>query len=764
MRRDFPRAIVFIFFITLPSAVMADCVEYENYIKWVGQNRAVGGLSIYEKDIVISGTMAYVATGASRALQVVDISNPSSPQLVGSVFVATFGGVVTGLTVQGSIAYVTAAQTGLVIVNVANPAAPTILKTVDTPGVAEDVVVSGSYAYVADYSSGLQVVNISNPAMASIVGTVDTPGNAFGVSLNGSVLYLADEYFGLQVINIANPLAPLIIGTRDTPGNAQDLRSVGSMVYVADAQSGIEVINASTPTSPVIVGHVDTPGYAWDLALSGNLAYVADGDSGLQIVDISNPVSPLIVGHKGSPGTNVDRAVAISGSFAYVVENGAGQYEANYGLQVIDVSHLASVEFVGTAPLSYYPFALTVSGPWAYVADESLEVFDVSNPYSPVRAAKAGFPGLATDVVLSGTKAYVGTIRFTPPAGPAYGGVGVVDVSNPAAPQVQGFVELAINDASRTTVAVSGTTAFFGDEGRFVTVDVSDPNHPSVLGILSGFGGGYGYISGIAVSGPEAYVAANDPFANNSSLYKINISNLAAPTVIGSLLFPAVGSGRVTLSGGLVYVAVIGTSSSGADGFRVVAVTSPGAPTLVGSMNLAGRTESLALQGGILYAASQEGGIQVVDVSNPAQPQLLGGADIDDYAMCVAVSGSWAYVGINPPRLSVYPLECLAGIGIQPEDPEQIGVILGQAVPNPTLAGSTTIPFSMPARNRAKLRILDISGREVRVLADQVFDAGERSVTWDGRNDNGHLVPGGIYFYQFQGPGSELTRKLVRIR
>ena len=42
-------------------------------------------------------------------------------------------------------------NSGLQIVNVSNPNAPVIVGAVDTPGEAQDVAVAGSFAYVADY-------------------------------------------------------------------------------------------------------------------------------------------------------------------------------------------------------------------------------------------------------------------------------------------------------------------------------------------------------------------------------------------------------------------------------------------------------------------------------------------------------------------------------------------------------------------------------------------------------------------------------------
>ena len=58
---------------------------------------------------------------------------------------------------------------------------PYVSGSVNTLGDARDVVISGGYAYVADGSNGLQVVDVSNPAVPTIVGSVDTPGLAWDV-------------------------------------------------------------------------------------------------------------------------------------------------------------------------------------------------------------------------------------------------------------------------------------------------------------------------------------------------------------------------------------------------------------------------------------------------------------------------------------------------------------------------------------------------------------------------------------------------------
>ena len=90
--------------------------------------------------------------------------------------------------------------------------------------------------------------------------------------------------------------------------------------------------------------------------------------------------------------------------------------------------------------------------------------------------------------------------------------------------------------------------------------------------------------------------------------------------------------------------------------------------------------------------------------------------------------------------------------------------VLGQAFPNPVHEGSSTIPFALASAGKVYIRVLDLAGREVAILLDDLADPGEQSVTWDGRNKQGEPVPAGIYLYQIRTPAFEATRKLVRLR
>ena len=55
-----------------------------------------------------------------------------------------------GSFVVGTLVYLADATAGLQVIDVSNPASPMIIGDVDTPGNAEDVVLSGNQAYLCD--------------------------------------------------------------------------------------------------------------------------------------------------------------------------------------------------------------------------------------------------------------------------------------------------------------------------------------------------------------------------------------------------------------------------------------------------------------------------------------------------------------------------------------------------------------------------------------------------------------------------------------
>jgi subtilase family protein/fervidolysin-like protein/ASPM-SPD-2-Hydin domain-containing protein/HYDIN/CFA65/VesB family protein/BACON domain-containing protein len=84
---------------------------------------------------------------------------------------------------------------------------------------------------------------------------------------------------------------------------------------------------------------------------------------------------------------------------------------------------------------------------------------------------------------------------------------------------------------------------------------------------------------------------------------------------------------------------------------------------------------------------------------------------------------------------------------------------LYQNSPNP-FQGATRASFDLPQAGKVALKVFDLNGREVRVLADDWFTAGNHQVSWNARDAAGNLVAGGIYFLHMQTGSFEATQRM----
>jgi hypothetical protein len=192
--------------------------------------------------------------------------------------------------------------------------------------------------------------------------------------------------------------------------------------------------------------------------------------------------------------------------------------------------------------------------------------------------------------------------------------------------------------------------------GSFQIIDVSNPAAPQLRGSYDTPGDALG----VYVTGGLAYVA--DGW---SGLQIIGVSNPTAPTLRGSCDTPGYADG-VYVTGGLAYVA------DGGSGLLIIDVSNPTAPTLRGSYGTPGYTCGVYVTGGLAYVVgglwyggAYESGLLIIDVSNPSAPQLRGSYDtLPGNARGVYVTGGLTYVadgesgllcileyGGGPPRL-----------------------------------------------------------------------------------------------------------------
>jgi hypothetical protein len=83
--------------------------------------------------------------------------------------------------------------------------------------------------------------------------------------------------------------------------------------------------------------------------------------------------------------------------------------------------------------------------------------------------------------------------------------------------------------------------------------------------------------------------------------------------------------------------------------------------------------------------------------------------------------------------------------------------------PNPFHTG-TEITFSQPSACQVILRIHDVTGRLVRDIDAGRLPAGTHTLRWDGKDEQGCQVAGGVYFLSLRSNDATFSRKVVRIR
>ncbi len=86
------------------------------------------------------------------------------------------------------------------------------------------------------------------------------------------------------------------------------------------------------------------------------------------------------------------------------------------------------------------------------------------------------------------------------------------------------------------------------------------------------------------------------------------------------------------------------------------------------------------------------------------------------------------------------------------------------ARPNP-FTPRTTLPFDVPDGGApVSVRVFDVKGREVRVLADGTFPSGQFQINWDGRTSTGQRLAPGVYFARVEIGSEAFVQKLTLAR
>lgn len=249
-------------------------------------------------DVTANDAHVFLASNGS-GLQIVSLS---SRQVVGS-YDST--GLSYGIAVSGTYAYLADWDNGLVIIDISNPSDPELTGRIDTHGFAFKVKIRGDHAYVCDWDEGLAIIDISNPSQPIEMGRFSNVDHATDCSVVGNLVYLVD-WWGIRIIDVTNPAVPVELGNLSTGGFAYGVDVVGEIAYVADDYRGMRVIDVSDPTNPKEIGVFIPDGDVVHARVDGpeGIAYLAVYEKGIVALDISNPDEPQELANFSITGQN----------------------------------------------------------------------------------------------------------------------------------------------------------------------------------------------------------------------------------------------------------------------------------------------------------------------------------------------------------------------------------------------------------------------------------------------------------------------------
>ena len=88
---------------------------------------------------------------------------------------------------------------------------------------------------------------------------------------------------------------------------------------------------------------------------------------------------------------------------------------------------------------------------------------------------------------------------------------------------------------------------------------------------------------------------------------------------------------------------------------------------------------------------------------------------------------------------------------------------LAPPLPNPA-RGTAALRYALERPGAADLAIFSVTGSRVRLLRHGFDSEGNHEAWWDGRDDQGHLAPGGMYFIRLDAIGRTFNQRLMLLR
>jgi hypothetical protein len=268
--------------------------------------------------------------------------------------------------------------------------------------------------------------------------------------------------------------------------------------------------------------------------------------------------------------------------------------------------------------------SLVLDGSKAYVtvaADTSLKVLDVSNPLNPVVLGSVNHGYSDSQLAAHAVHNNIVWIVRSSCCGYGYAtSMFGVDVSNPASPYVRGSLQLqtTLSLVSRwSNLLIYSGYLLVQDyaQDKVYVIDISNPDAPKKFSEWSTPWMVDGGDAGMTIDGHYLYMPCRQAFVLN--IY--DLSNLAAVTLAGSVSTGSEEAWEWPVKIGSYLYMNVSTYSSGVVHMKVINVSNPTTPTIVGTVASTGETIT---KNGRLFSLGTSGGNAIAAAYSLANPIL----------------------------------------------------------------------------------------------------------------------------------------------
>lgn len=247
----------------------------------------------------------------NAGLAVIDATQPKDASVVGVWKDTEPNGAGGAVLVNGNTAYLAAMGNGLVLLDVADPAAIRVVArlqpTLTFPDARPDrskinargLAAQKNLLFLCYDAGGVRVIDVANPKKPTEIGRYSNPAmngrpRAYNnIVLNGSLAYVTVDYVGLEILDISNPRAiklrswwnpwnPKLDGFRwfTSPGHANEIAydAKSKVLLMSAGRTDLVAVDVADPAQPRqvgTIGDVDDTQATWGLTLYDDLAYLS---------------------------------------------------------------------------------------------------------------------------------------------------------------------------------------------------------------------------------------------------------------------------------------------------------------------------------------------------------------------------------------------------------------------------------------------------------------------------------------------------------